>query len=322
MKVRPTYQLPSEKQEKLKRAFLLEWLTIFFLITIAALMYWTMGSSQAMRTAWIEDVLSLVPPISFLVAMRFRDRAPTAEYPYGYRRATLLAFLMASVAILVLGLYMFYDSAMALINTEHPTLGHFDLFGWYIWSGWVMIVALIYSMIPPIILGHMKLPVAKALHEKTLYADATMNKDDWLTAGAAILGILGIGLGWWWADSVAAGFISIEVLMDGYTNIRQAMSDLMDQRPTAVGSEEALDLGERLCAKVRRRADVTDAEVRLREEGHVFSGELFVVLREDGSTPSTVAAHVADIAEEATAFDWRLYNLVVMPVTPNSLVQN
>ena len=27
----------------------------------------------------------------------------------------------------------------------------------------------------------------------------------------------------------------------------------------------------------------------------------------------------ADIAEEAAAFDWRLYNLVVMPVTPNSL---
>ncbi|MCB0064935.1 MAG: hypothetical protein KDE19_22580 [Caldilineaceae bacterium] len=135
----------------------------------------------------------------------------------------------------------------------------------------------------------------------------------------AIFDIVGIGLGWWWADSVAAGFISLEVLMDGYTNIRQAMSDLMDQRPTAVGSEEALNIGERLCAKIRRRVDVADVEVRLREEGHVFSGELFVALRESDTLPSRIAAKVADIAEDAAAFDWRLYNLVVMPVTPQSL---
>lgn len=121
---------------------------------------------------------------------------------------------MVSVTILVLGLYMLIDSALSLINQEHPTLGHFDLFGWSLWSGWVMIVALIYSMIPPIILGWMKLPLAKSLHEKTLHANATMNKDDWLTAGAAILGI---GIGWWWADAVAAGFISLEVLVDGVT---------------------------------------------------------------------------------------------------------
>lgn len=92
MKVRPTYQLPAEKQAELKRATTLEWVTIFFLITIAAVMYLTMGSSQAMRTAWIEDVLSLVPPIAFLVAMRFRNHQPTEEYPYGYRRVTLLTF--------------------------------------------------------------------------------------------------------------------------------------------------------------------------------------------------------------------------------------
>jgi cobalt-zinc-cadmium efflux system protein len=38
----------------------------------------SMGSSQAMRTAWIEDTLGLVPPIVFLIAARFEERASNA----------------------------------------------------------------------------------------------------------------------------------------------------------------------------------------------------------------------------------------------------
>jgi cation diffusion facilitator family transporter len=314
MKLRPNYHLPAAQQKQLKRAMTLEWVTIGALITITAVMYFTMGSSQAMRTAWIEDVLSLVPPISFLVAMRFRNNAPTPEYPYGYRRVTLLSFLIASVAILVLALYMIYDSAMSLITQERPTLGHFNFFGWYLWSGWVMIAALIYSMIPPIILGHMKLPLAQKLREKTLHADATMNKDDWLTAGAAIIGILGIGMGWWWADAVAAGFISLEVLSDGITNVRQSVSDLMDQRPTVVGSNDPLDIDTRICERVRQMSGVIDADVRLREDGHLISGELFVVLADNGRDNRTVVNKVKAIAEAVRGIDWRLYNFVVMPV--------
>jgi divalent metal cation (Fe/Co/Zn/Cd) transporter len=205
---------------------------------------------------------------------------------------------------------MLYDSSMALINQEHPTLGHFNLFGWYLWSGWVMIAALIYSMIPPIILGHMKLPLAKELHEKTLHADATMNKEDWLTAGAAILGIFGIGMGWWWIDAVAAGFISIDVLADGVTNVRRAMADLMDHRPTGVEKGEPLNIEQRLRQELQRLPAVIDVAVRLREEGHVFSGEIFVVLRDE----QNVAVQLKALAEYATEIDWRLYNLVVMPV--------
>lgn len=314
MRARTPFQLPSDQEQTLRRAVLYEWLTILSLITITVVMYLTMGASQAMRTAWIEDVLSLIPPISFLIAMRFRNRQPTEEFPYGYRRVTLLAFLMASVAILVLGLYMLYDSSMSLINQEHPTLGHFNLFGWYIWSGWVMIVALIYSMIPPIILGHLKLPLATALHEKTLHADATMNKDDWLTAGAAIIGVFGLGLGWWWADAVAAGFIALEVLSDGVTNVRRAMSDLMDQRPTAVDDGKALNIDRRITEHVCRLPAVCDAAVRLREEGHVFSGELFVILDSEQVNGETIARTVEQIAEDAATVDWRVHNLVVMPV--------
>lgn len=77
-------------------------------------------------------------------------------------------------AILLFGLFMLISSLSSLLRQEHPSIGHFQLFDWQypIWAGWVMIAALLYSIIPPVILGRMKLPLARALHESTLYADA------------------------------------------------------------------------------------------------------------------------------------------------------
>lgn len=312
MRVRPQYQLPDEQQHCLRRVIRLEWLTIGFMCSIIAVMYVAMGSSQAMKAALIEDCLSLVPPVAFLLAYRVRKRDPTQAFPYGFHRAALLAFLAAAVAILLFGVFIVYDSLHTLISQERPTLGHFEFLGqqWGIWSGWVMVGALFYSLIPPMILGRKKLPLATKLHESTLHADATMNKADWLTAAAGILGVLGVGLGYWWADAVAAGLIGLDVSRDGYHNVRRAMADLMDHRPASVSSGEPLGLEGKIHAALQAWPEVNALEVRLREEGYIVAGEIFVVL-----TPSCdIAATVERMASRALELDWRLHNLVVMPV--------
>lgn len=76
MIARDVHRLPEPILRKIERAKRLEWLTIFFLLTIIVVMYLAMGSSQAMKTAWIEDCLSLIPPILYLVAVRHISREP------------------------------------------------------------------------------------------------------------------------------------------------------------------------------------------------------------------------------------------------------
>ncbi len=208
MSLRSVYHLPKDKQRLLDKARRLEWITLGFQVSIVIVMYLALGSSQAMKTAWVEDMLSMIPPIVFLISLRIRHRKPDTTHPYGYLRVTLLSFLMAAAAILVVGLYLIYEASHSLVTKTHPTLGHFDLFGHYVWIGWVMIAALIYAMIPPVILGRIKIKIAKELHEKTLHADAMMNKADWMTSGAACVGVIGIGFGFWWLDAVAAIFIA------------------------------------------------------------------------------------------------------------------
>jgi cation diffusion facilitator family transporter len=303
------HELPPDKAALHRKAVRLEWLTIAYLITAIVLLAVVLGSSQAMKAAWYEDLLSLLPPLAFLIASRFRHRVPTPEYPYGYHRSISIGFLIASAALLAMGLFILYDSASMLLSRERPSIGLIELFGQQIWLGWLMIGALVYSAIPAVLLGRAKIPLAEELHDKVLYADAKMNRADWMTAGAAIVGVLGIGAGIWWADAVAAIVIGLDITRDGAGNVRRAVADLMDQRPTTVDSERPLPVLDELRAHVDAQPWVEQSKVRLREEGHVLTGEVYVV-------PHSPYPDLPELVQELTAqalkVDWRLHDLAVV----------
>jgi cation diffusion facilitator family transporter len=310
VRARDGFDPPPERERDLSRARRLEWATIAFMLSVITLLYFTLGSSQAMKTAWFEDMLSLVPPIAFLVAARYQGRTPTERFPYGYHRTISIAFLCASVALAGFGVLLLFEAVMKLVAREHPTIGTVVLLGHPVWLGWVMMAALLYSVIPPVVLGRMKLPLAERLHDKALYADASMNKADWLTGVAAMVGILGIGMGWWWADATAAALISIDVLRDGWKNLSQSIRDLMDERPTKVGDGDPDDFPERVRAALRALDWVEDADVRLREEGHLLTGEAFVVPRGEERLVERLDAAGRALRE----LDWRLYDVSLVPV--------
>lgn len=137
-----------------------------------------------------------------------------------------------------------------------------------------------------------------------------MNKADWLTAGAAGVGVIGIGLGLWWADAVAAIAISLDIVHDGYANLRTAVQDLMDSRPTRYDGSGPHPLLEQLEKAIDDMDWVEQGQVRLREEGHVFAGEILVVPVDDHGLVERLE-HAADALR---GLDWRLHDLVLVPV--------
>ncbi|HEX8429990.1 MAG TPA: cation diffusion facilitator family transporter [Longimicrobium sp.] len=310
MKPRDSFHPPAERVADLERARRLEWITIGFALTAITAVFMTMGSSQAMKTAWIEDVLGLIPPAAFLIATRLENREPDPRFPYGFHRSLAIAFLCASVALAAMGAFLLYEAVTTLMAGERPTIGTVELFGRQIWLGWAMVAALVYSAIPQVILGRIKGPIARRIHDKALHADADMNRADWLTAVAAIGGIVGIGFGFWWADAAAAAVIALDVLHDGWKNLAQVIRDLMDERPTHVGSGEPEELPARMRELLHSLDWVADADVRLREEGHVFSGEVFVVPHDERD----LVARLERVGTDLRALDWRLYDLSIVPV--------
>ena len=306
------HELPPDMHEKLLKAVRLEWVSIVYLLSAIVLLYFTLGSSQAMKAAWVEDILGLTPPIAFLVASRVRRRKPNDRFPYGYHRATAIAYLCASVALLALGAFILYDSVSKLLKFEHPPIDLVKPFGDRpIWLGWLMLAALAYSTIPQVILGRLKQPLAKELNDKVLYADAEMNRADWMTGAAAMAGVVGIGFGLWWADAVAASIISVDIVRDGHKNLRVAVDDLMDKEPTAVDASRADPLPLWIKNELMLLDWVKDAEVRLRESGHVFIGEAFVVPVDNDD----LVGRIERADEHLLDLDWRLHELVITPVS-------
>jgi cation diffusion facilitator family transporter len=304
------YELPPDKHGLYRRAVVLEWLTIAHFAIAVPLMYIVLGGSQAMKAAWIEDILSFVPPIAFLVASRIRYREPDEDHPYGFHRAVAIGFLVSALALVTLGLFILYDSASQLIKFEHPPIGIVQPFGDPVWLGWFMIAALAYTAIPSVILGKLKTPIADQLHDRILYADARMNRADWLTPSAAILGVLGIRFGLWWADGVAAMFISVDIVRDGIENTKNAVASLMDKRPMSVAGDTQDPLPARVQTELEKMTWVKEARVRMREEGHVYYGEAFVVPADNNDLPG----RIEDAIKRLQSLDWRLYDIVISPV--------
>jgi divalent metal cation (Fe/Co/Zn/Cd) transporter len=96
-------RLPEAQRQALARARRIQGVWLFALGTITVAVYFSLGNSQAMKTAWIEDLLSFVPPIAFLIASWIEGWAPNDRFPFGFIRVTSIAYLVSAVALAGVG---------------------------------------------------------------------------------------------------------------------------------------------------------------------------------------------------------------------------
>src|SRR5206468_7943830 len=156
MTIGTTFVYPEEQQRLRKRAKALSWLSIGLLLSAGAFLFFALGQSEAMKTAWVSDVLTAIPPMALLGAMHFelRDRSP--RFPYGFTRSISVAFLVTSAVLSLVGLYLLYDSVSKLLSQKRPPIGMAVMFGHHFWAGWLMVVALAYSLCCGLLLGVLK----------------------------------------------------------------------------------------------------------------------------------------------------------------------
>jgi divalent metal cation (Fe/Co/Zn/Cd) transporter len=302
--------LPPEVLRDLERARRLEYYTIAYLVLDVIFLYIVMSGSQAVKAVWLQDILGLVPPVAFLIASQRFASKPTDRFPYGLHRSFSIAHFFSAIALIAFGGYIMFNAASSLLAGERPTVGSVELFGEIVWQGWLMLVAVAWTIVPALILGYKKLGISRSLYNKALFSDAQMQKADWTSSAAAVLGVLAIALGIWWGDAVAAGLIALSILRDGYRNLRIVVTDLTDEIPTTVDGSERDPLIGKLEKWLSDLDWVDGVEVRLRTEGQVYFGEAFVVPNEQ----TDLLSKIEEATRGAHDLDWRIYDLVVAPV--------
>lgn len=303
-------EFPPVLRPLYKKALYYEWISLFYMISATIFSFLVMANSQTMKTIWLEDFLGIITPLAFLISSKIRKWPATKNFPYGFHEIAGITFLINALVLFLLGLYLFCDGLWVLLKQQHTIIPDVQVFNHLIWLGYIMILALLWSSIPSTILGHIKIPLANKLYDKTLYADAKMNKASWLDGFASIIGIIFVGMGFWWADATFAMIISLIIIKDGFSNLKQAFFDLINQTPKILGQNETDPLFAQVKKLILSEAWIQAVKLRFRDEGHVFFGEIFIETKAETISVDKIIT----LQKKIEKFHWRLHDIVIMPI--------
>jgi cation diffusion facilitator family transporter len=211
------------------------------------------------------------------LSFRVSKRRPTPHFPYGYERAEDLAGLGVALVIWASAVLAGIESYRKLVG--HSTTSH---------VGWGMVGAVL-GIVGNQAVARYKLATGKRIQSATLVADARHSWLDALSSAGAFVGLVGVGLGYRWADPVAGFVITAFIAHVGWEVTTEIAGHLMD----AVDAS----LTEQAHAAAEGVAGVLDAEVRGRWSGRTLRLEIEVELAAKATLAE--AAHVSQAVEAA-----------------------
>ncbi|MBA2654998.1 MAG: cation transporter [Gammaproteobacteria bacterium] len=308
MHITNTLEFPPLLAKIYKKAVVYEWISLFYMASVVFFLYLVMGNSQTMKAVFFEDSLSLIPPLMFLISSHFIKKPANKNFPYGFHKITNICHLASALTLCAVGLSLMIDSTRVLLKHEHPDISIIVIGDQIIWLGYLMMVALLWKSIPNTFLGRVKYRMSLQLYDKILFTDAKMNKADWLTGFASIVGILGIGMGLWWMDSAVAILISFDILYDGYHTLKKAILDLLDEMPHTLARDKTDPIIHQAAKYIADQSWVKESAVRFRDEGHIFFGEIFIV----PNTDKNLIDHANKLEAEIKQLNWRLHDVVIV----------
>jgi cation diffusion facilitator family transporter len=246
-------------------------LLVTFVLQIAVV---AIGRSAALLADAVHNLADVFTSVPLWIAFALSRRQANRRFTYGYSRAEDIAGMTVVLFILASALFAGYAATQKW--SSHTATTHLGL---------GMAAALI-GAIGNELVAIYKIRVGKAIGSVALVADGQHSRADALTSIGAFLGILGVFLGFAWADPLMALLISAAILYIAWDSGREVFSRIMDAiEPETVGQIE------RVAGSVAgvHRVD----EVRARWIGHQVMVELAIQV-----APDLTVAEGHRIAEE------------------------
>lgn len=178
------------------------------------------GNSYALIADAIESTTDIFSSVLVLFGLKYANRPPDKNHPYGHGRAeSLITFLI--VGFLIISATIIAYESIQNIGTPHelPKL----------WTLFVLAPIIIWKEISFRLVSKK----AKEINSSSLKADAWHHRSDAITSVAAFIGIsiaLFFGKGYESADDWAALFASFFILYNAYLILRPALGEIMDEQ--------------------------------------------------------------------------------------------
>lgn len=274
--------------------------TVLSLIKIAAGM---LGHSNALIADGIESSMDIFSSALIWGALKYAEKPPDREHPYGHGKIESLAAVVGALFLLGAGTSVAWHSIKEIwlhwsgqhTHTEHPAA----------WTLLVLVGVIVFKEILFRILHKQGAKVGST----ALQADAWHHRSDAITSVAAFLGIslaLIGGKAWVSADDWAALFSCGIIFYNGFRMLRRSIGEVMDERhsDTIIDQIEQLSLavnGVSSIEKCRVRKSglslIADLHVRVGgaisvREGHAIGHEVKDRLIASGLHITDVIVHI------------------------------
>jgi cation diffusion facilitator family transporter len=248
------------------------------------------SGSVALLGDALHNLSDVSTSVLVFVGFRASRKSASDRYPYGYERAEDLAGIGVALVIWASAIVAGAESFAKLLR--HGATHH---------VGWGIAAAMV-GIVGNKLVARYKLLAGRRIQSATMIADAKHSWLDALSSAGALLGLIGVAVGWAWADGVAGIVVTGFICHVGWkvsSDIAHRILDGVD--PAVIATAESA---------AAQTAGVIHAHARARWTGRTLRVEVEGWLDPDTSVADAdrigrrVADRVSNQLPEVRSFTW------------------
>jgi cation diffusion facilitator family transporter len=265
-------------------------------LTLGKAVVGVLTGSLAILSEAAHSLIDLAATVMTYFAVRWADMPADQEHQYGHGKIENVAALAETAMLFILSGVVMWESAQRLLG-DHPHA---------VEATAAAFAVIIVSIAVDFYRARVLTRVAADTASPALEADALHFSSDMWSSAAVLLGLVGLRLGYPWADSAAAMVVAVFVCFAGWQLGRRTIDALTDAAPSGVA--------EQISTIARGVGNVASVErVRTRQVGGTVVGEIDVgasrtlpldrieALKDDIGTALRTALPNAEIGVNVTA---------------------
>lgn len=195
-----------------------------FLITIVEIIGGIISGSLSLISDALHNFSDGIAVIISYFALKLKDKPNSYKHTFGFKRAEILAALINSSALLAISFYLFYESAVRLLNPTEVQGGLMTI---------VAAVGLVANIAGTLLL---KKGASSSINIKAAYLHLL---SDAVSSVAVILGGIAIYyLSVYWLDPVLTILIAAYVLKESFHILTDALHVLMEGTPEGISLDD------------------------------------------------------------------------------------
>ncbi|GAA0430673.1 cation diffusion facilitator family transporter [Lentibacillus halophilus] len=212
-----------DQKQRNRKAQTASWVGIagnVLLAVIKGIAGWVSGSRALIADA-AHSASDVVSSIAVLAGIRYADKPPDKEHPYGHGKAENVAAIIVSIMLILAGLEIAWSS-IQVFWSERPSA-----------PTEIALIAITISIISKEALYQYKYRLGKRINSPALVTDAWHHRSDSLSSLGVLFGVGGAMIGEWigWSqlvylDPIAGIVVALLIIILGYTMARESI-DLM-----------------------------------------------------------------------------------------------